>query len=264
MDSKKLLLLIDQLRLVYGKQEINMHQQYMYHRLTWNNVTFYMMVNKSKETLKVVFKDGFTLTTKDPLIVRTSEIESVQKLTLGVIGEYDNSSPEIVYTDVPLKDLTELSKIVQAELDCKDYINTNDNFNYLFCCKANPEWNEYVNIESRYSETGKTFNVYITNKEGLHINTLLNSSYDPETGMLYSNSWSYMTGMKAKIDKKIMGIPKLVIQNRISAMRDNLIIIKNIVNNTNPESVKCDDIISEMNSLIHTLRTIQNRQEFVD
>lgn len=261
MNSQKLLVLLEQMRLVYGKQEINLHTQYSYHSITWDNVLYYVLVNKSKETLKLRYADGHETVTKDHLIVRDSEIVTVHKITLGIKGEDHQTYPDMIYTSVEIKPLTEISKFVSAELECKDYINTNDKFDYLFCCDVNPEWKPYANIETRYSETGKTLNVYVTDKDGNSINTFLNSFYDEETQKIYTNSWSYANGLISRITKKVMGIPQKVIASRISDMENSLFVIKNIVKNCNPESDKSVEIILELNKCIDSLRTIQRKSD---
>lgn len=261
MNSQKLLVLLEQMRLVYGKQEINLHTQYSMHSITWDYVVYYVLVNKSKETLSLRFEDGYEIVTKDHIIIRTSPVNTIHKLSLGIVGQYEFTEPNIVYTDIPLKPLTEISKFVSAELECKDYINTNDKFDYLFCCDVNPEWKPYANIETRYSETGKTLNVYVTDKDGNSINTFLNSFYDEETQKIYTNSWSYANGLISRITKKVMGIPQKVIASRISDMENSLFVIKNIVKNCNPESDKSVEIILELNKCIESLRTIQRKSD---
>ena len=257
MNSQKLLVLLEQMRLVYGKQEINLHTQYSYHSITWDNVLYYVLVNKSKEILSLVFEDGSNITTKDHIIINTNPVKSIDKVGLCVIDDKTN----ITYTPITLKPLTELSKFVSAELECKDYINNKDKFDYLFCCDVNPEWQPYANIETRYSETGKTLNVYVTDKDGNSINTFLNSFYDEDTQKIYTNSWSYANGLISRINKKVMGIPQKVIASRISDMENSLFVIKNIVKNCNPESDKSVEIILELNKCIDSLRTIQRKSD---
>ena len=259
MDKTKFFMLLEQLRIVYTKHDINLSLQYLYQYAKYKGKKFYLLVNKSKETLKVTFADGVEFVTNDTLIVRDCEILSVYKLTLNIRGKDQASYPEIVYNVVNVKPLTPVSKVIQSELDCEEYINTNDKFDYLYCCKINPELLEYINVESRFSESGKTFNVYISQSDGQHLNTFLCSDYDPETGMIYGNSWSYLVSLLSKINNKLIGIPKHVIHQRLAGMRDSVRIIKNIVDNCKPEHVNSELIIQELQSFIVVLRAITDK-----